>query len=401
MSVLRIYCPLPAVPTTCEWVLFDEHGGSQPGKGALAQLPQGAAHVQLVLAAGQVLLTHARLPAAGRRRSAALLAYAAEEKLASDPDANQVTRLGQVDGDDVLAVVDRQRLQGWRDALDAVGIRVDGVYCETLALPIRHGEWSLAWNGRDGYVRTGEFEGGATDCGDPQTPPLALQLLLDDARTRAALPASIALHPTDAAAHPDVGAWQRSLGIDIRLASPHDWRTLPALGGPRIDAGGRHRWRPPPAVLARWRAVGWILLAALALHSVALLVDRVRLGSEQRQLRAQMEARFRTLFPAAVAVADPVLQTRRQLARLRHAANQPDAGDFPVMLGKVAGALSGMQDAKLHALSYEDGRMTLEFAGMPARQIETRLGQAGFDVEAAPAARRPGRGTLTLTPRSP
>jgi general secretion pathway protein L len=403
MSVLRIYCPLPAVPTTCEWVLFDDHGGSQPGKGALAQLPQGAAQVQLVLAAGQVLITRARLPAAGRRRSAALLAYAAEEKLASDPDANQVSRLGQVDGDDVLAAVDRQRLQGWRDALGAVGIRVDGVYCETLTLPIQHGEWSLAWNGQDGYVRTGEFEGGATDCGDPQTPPLALQLLLDDARMRDALPASIALHPTSAAAPPDVGAWQRSLGVEVRLAPPHDWRRLPTLAGPRIDPGGQRRWRLPPAVLARWRAVGWVLLAALALHSVALLVDRVRLGSEQRQLRAQMEARFRALFPAAVAVADPVLQTRRQLAQARHAADQPDAGDFPAMLGKVAGALSGAQDAKLHALSYEDGRLTLEFAGpgAPARQIETRLGQAGFDVEAPPAAPRSGRGTLTLTPRSP
>lgn len=403
MSVLRIHCPLLAAPATCEWVLFDDHGGSQPGKGALAQLPQGAAQVQLVLAAGQVLLTRARLPATGRRRSAALLAYAAEEKLASDPDANQVSRLGQADGDDVLAAVDRQRLQGWRDALGAVGIRVDGVYCETLLLPIQPGEWSLAWNGRDGYVRTGEFEGGATDCGDRQTPPLALQLLLENARTHDALPVSIALHPANAAAQPDVGAWQRSLGVDIRLAPPHDWRTAPAMAGPRIDRGGRYRWRPPAAALARWRSVALVLLAALALHSVALLVDRVRLGAEQQQLRAQMEARFRALFPAAVAVADPVLQTRRQLARVRHAANQPDAGDFPVMLGKVAVALSGVQEAKLHALSYEDGRMTLEFAGPGplARQIETRLGQAGFDVEAPPAARRSGRGTLTLTPRSP
>ncbi|MDW2982495.1 type II secretion system protein GspL [Rhodanobacter sp. KK11] len=403
MSVLRIYCPLPAVPTTCEWVLFDDRDGSQPGKGTLAQLPQGAAHVQLVLAAGQVLITRARLPAAGRRRSAALLAYAAEEKLASDPDANQVSRLGQVDGDDVLAAVDRLRLQGWHDALNAVGIRVDGVYCETLMLPIRHGEWSLAWNGRDGYVRTGEFEGGATDCGDRQTPPLALQLLLEDARTRDALPTSIALHPADAAAQPDLGAWQLSLGVDVRLAPPYDWRTAPTLVGPRIDDGGRRRWYPPPAALARWRAIGRVLLVALALHSVALLVDRVRLGSEQRQLRAQLEARFRALFPAAVAVADPVLQTRRQLAQARHAANQPDAGDFPVMLGKVAGALSGVQGVKLHALSYEDGRMTLELAGPDplARQIETRLGQAGFDVEAPPAARHSGRGTFTLTPRSP
>lgn len=401
MSLLRIFCPLSAVPASCEWVLFDDSAGVHPGGGALAQLPQGAAQVELVLAASQVLIARARLPATRGRRSAALLAYAAEEMLASDPDANQVSMLGQVDGDEVLAVMSRQRLQSWRAALDAVGIHVDAVYCETLMLPVQSGEWSLAWNGREGYVRTGEFEGGATDCGDRQTPPLALQLLLEDARTHDALPVSIALHPANAAAQPDLGTWQRSLGVDIRLAPPHDWRAAPAMTGPRIDHGGQHRWRPPAAALTRWRSVALVLLAALALHSVALLVDRVRLGAEQRQLRAQLEARFRALFPAAVAVADPVLQTRRQLARVRHAANQPDAGDFPVMLGKVAVALSGVQEAKLHALSYEDGRMTLEFAGMPARQIETRLDQAGFDVEAAPAARRSGRGTLTLTPRSP
>jgi len=404
MSVLRIFCPLVALPATCAWVLFDDQGGSQSGEGALAQLPQGAAQVQLVLAADAVLLTRVQLPATGKRRSAALLAYAAEEKLASDPDANRVSQLGRVDGEDVLAAVDRQRLQGWRDALGALGIRLDGVYCETLMLPLQDGEWSLFWNGQDGHVRTSEFEGGATDCGDRQTPPLTLQLLLDEARTRDAVPGSIALHPAAAAASPDLDAWERSLGVRVRLAPAHDWRMAPTMAGPRIDQADRQHWRPSPAALARWRPVGWILLVALALHSVALLADRARLGSERQQLRAQMETRFRTLFPAAVAVADPVLQTRRQLAEARHAANQPDEGDFSVMLGKVVAALAGVQGVELHALSYEGGRMTLEFAdpgNTLASRIERRLRQAGFDFEVTPTARRSGRGTLTLTLRSP
>ena len=404
MSVLRIFCLLTTAPTTCGWVLLDDHGGIQPGEGALAQLPQSATRVQLVLAASQVLLVRARLPAAGKRRSTALLAYAAEEKMASDPDANQVGWLGQVDGDDVLVAFNRQQLQGWIDALGAIGIHVDDVYCETLTLPIRRGEWSLAWNGQDGYVRTGEFEGGATDCGDRQTPPLALQLLLEEARTRDAVPTSIVLHPATPAAQPDLDAWERSLGVNLRLAPAHDWRIAPAMTGPRVGQGGQRHWRPSPAALARWRSVGWILLAALALHSIALLTDRVRLGGEQRQLHAQMEARFRALFPVAVAVADPVLQTRRQLAHARHAAGQSDAGDFPVMLGKTVAALSGVQGAKLHALSYEDGRLTLEFmdpGNTLARQIEDRLSQAGFDFEVPQTARRSGHDTLTLTLRSP
>lgn len=403
MSLLRIFCSLTPIPAQCQWVLFDDHAGAHPGDGALADLPKGSAQVELVLAASQVLITRARLPATSRRQSAALLAYAAEERLASDPDANQVSRLGQVDGDDVLAVVNRQRLQTWQDALSAVGIHADAIYCETLMLPVQHGQWSLAWNGQEGFVRTGEFEGGATDCGDAHTPPLALHLLLEDARTREAVPTSITLHVATLAAEPDLEAWQHSLGVDIQLASRQNWRTALTTAPIRIIQDRRH-WRPTAAALTRWRPVAWILLAALAVHSAALLTDRVRLASQQHQLRQQMETRFRALFPGAVAVADPVLQTRRQLAQARHAANQPDDGDFPVMLGKVVTALNSVPTAQLHALSYEDGRMTLEFTtpgDALARQIQARLTRAGFDVAVPPSTPRAVAGALTLTLRSP
>lgn len=401
MSTLRIFCPLAAVPARCAWLLLDDRAQAQAGEGTLAQLPRGATQVQLVLAAGQVLLTRVHLPPARRHRSTALLAYAVEEKLGSDPDANQVSRIGQVDGDDVLAVVDRQRLQSWRDALTAVGIRVDGVYCETLMVPLRDGEWSLAWNGRDGFVRTGECEGVAVDCGDQQAPPLALHLLLDAARACDGMPTAIAIHAMSGAP-PDLAAWQQSLGVTIRLAPAEDWRAAPTMS---VQIGqARQHWRPTPATLARWRRVGWIALAALVLHSSALLADRLRLTAEQQQLRQQMEARFRALFPAAVAVADPVLQTRRQLAAARHAAGQPDAGDFAVMLGKVAPVLANVPAARLRALSYEDGRMTLGFAAAHdplAHQIRSRLIQAGFAVEAPQVVRGGDRGMLTLTLRSP
>lgn len=401
MSTLRIFCPLSAPPTACQWLLFENAGDVQVGEGMPARLPPGAARVELVLAASQVLLTRTRLPPAGRRRSAALLAYAAEERLASDPDVNRASQLGQVDGDDVLAVVNRQHLQAWRDALATAGIQVDAVYGATLLLPLRSGEWSLAWNGQEGFVRTGEFEGGATDCGNPQTPPLALHLLLDAARTRGASPTALALFVTASSAQPDITAWQQSLGISIRLAQQQDWRKAPAPAGIQLDSPRWH-WRPSSATLSRWRPVGWIFLAALVLHSTALLADRLRLANEQQQLRQQMETRFRALFPTAVAVADPVLQTRRQLTQARHAVDRPDAGDFPVMLGQVGTALAGVPTAALHASSYADGRMTLELT-VPddalARQIQARLTRAGLDVEVASGARRAARGALTLTLR--
>lgn len=402
MNLLRVFCPLTAEPASCAWALFDD-AGVHPGEGALAQLPRGAARMELVLAASQVLITRAQLPPAGKRRSAAVLAYSAEEKLASDPDANQVSRLGQVDGEDVLAVVNRQRLQVWRDALASIGILIDSVHCETLMLPLHGGEWSLCWDGREGYLRTGEFEGGATDCGDRQTPPLTLQQWLVEARTRGSAPTTIALYLTTPSAQPEMDAWQLQLGASLRLASAQDWRAASTPAGARLDQERRH-WRPSAVMVTRWRRVGWVLLAALLLHSTALLADRMRLASEQQQLHQQMETRFRSLFPDAVAVADPVLQTRRQLAQARHRANQPDAGDFPVMLGKLSAVLAAAPTAQLHALSYENGRMTLELQAPGERlshRIQQLLSHAGFTVEVAPVARGAVRSTATLTLRSP
>lgn len=402
MNLLRIFCPLSAMPTSCEWVLFDD-AGVHPGEGALTQLPQGAARIELVLAASQVLITRAQLPPSGKRRSAAVLAYAAEERLASDPDVNQVSMLGSADGDEVLAVVNRQQLQGWRDALASIGIHIDSVHCETLMLPLQNGEWTLCWNGQEGHVRIGEFEGGATDCGDRQTPPLTLQQSLVEARTHGIAPTTIALQLTTPAAQPDLDAWQQNLGVSLRLSSEQDWRTASAPAGARLDQQRRY-WRPSAAAVVHWRRIGWILLAALLVHSTALLVDRMRLGSEQQQLRQQVEARFRSLFPNAVAVADPVLQTRRQLAQARHIANQPDAGDFPIMLGKVSAALAAAPAAQLRALSYENGRMTLELLApgdVLSARIQRLLIDAGFAVDVTPVARGAVRGTVTLTLRSP
>ena len=108
--------------------------------------------------------------------------------------------------------------------------------------------------------------------------------------------------------------------------------------------------------------------------------------------------------PPTFPVANPLLQTPRHLTHPRHVANQPDAGDFPVMLGKVVSALRSVPTAQLHALAYEDGRLTLEFTtpgDALARRIETRLAQAGFAVDVPPTPPRALPGALTLTLRSP
>jgi general secretion pathway protein L len=211
MSLLRIYASLREAPLQCQWALVSDGREPVAGQGPLAQLPQRAERVQLVLPATEVLITRANLPRSAKRHAGSVLSFAVEEETLGDPDANQVSWLGSAGDADVLAVADRQGLKAWHDALEAAGIGEYEVHCETLMLPIAAGEWSLAWDGREGFVRSSEIEGTATDCGDRENPPLSLRLLLDEAKARIEAPKTIVLHPRTAVpgaesdAAPDLG----------------------------------------------------------------------------------------------------------------------------------------------------------------------------------------------------
>ena len=402
MSLLRIRGSLVDAPLRCQWALVNEDREPVAGEGPLTELPRYAERVQLVIPATQVLTTRARLPHAARRHAGSVLAYAVEDETAGEPDAGQVSWLGSAGDMDVLAVMDKAGLKRWLDALDAAGVRAPEVHCETLLLPWAAGEWSLAWDGREGFVRTGKLEGAATDCGDRTSPPLALRLMLDQAQTRGERPASIALYITAPDTVPDLEAWQRELGVALRLAGPGDWRSASPQAGVSLAQQRRH-WRLPPGFLARLRPAAWIVGVALAIHAAALVTDWTQLARAQQTLRQHMVARFRATFPDAVAVVDPELQMRRMLATARHAAGQPDRRDFLPMIGQVAAAVKVLPGGTVRVVSYQGGRMTLELSAVDAasvHRIVARLLESGLGVDTAPSATRAGSATVVLTVRT-
>jgi general secretion pathway protein L len=390
MSLLRIYVDQLERTEHCQWVLLGNRGHQDEpvaGEGRLADLAQRVqrvSRVQLVIAASQILITRARIPRRARRDASSVLAFAVEEKIASDPAANQVSWLGSVGAAEMaaLAVVDKSGLAGWCAALAALGLHVDAVHSELLMLPLQPGEWSLAWNGREGFVRCGIFEGRTTDEGGRDAPPLSLRLMLDEATADGTRPPTLALYVTHADAAPDWSAWQQKLGIKLRQAGTWDWRSAAAEVGTRLDKPGP-RWQMFYGVAPRLRAAAWILAAALVLHALALMLDWNRLAGEQRALRQQMESQFRESFPDAVAVADPVLQMRRKLAEARHRAGQADSGDFLPLVAQVAAAAKNLSPGVLQVMSYEGGQMQLELVtgdDIAVQQLTNRLQESGLRV---------------------
>ena len=402
MSLLRIRASLGESPQRCQWALIDGDREPMRGEGPLADLPRRVERVQLVLPAAQVLFTRVQLPSAARRNTGSLLAFAVEEQTAADPEANQVCWLGTAGEDDVVAVLDKAGWLRWRTALAALGLPACELHCETLMLPLAAGEWSLAWQGGEGFVRRGPLEGAATDCGDSQTPPLSLRLLLEEVAALQAIPAAIAVYTSAADATPDLSAWSRELGIAVRFAGIWNWRAAPADAGVTL-AQERQRWQVFAGVAARLRPAAVILAAALAIHALALLIDWSLLASEQRALRQHMETSFRAAFPDAVAVADPALQMRRKLAEARHLAGQADSSDFLPMIEPVALALKQVPVGAVRVLSYEGGRLTLELSAIDEsslRRVTVLLLQSGLSVEIAHGSGNAATASVVLTVQS-
>ena len=419
MSVLRIRAPLGRAPTSFAWTLIAEGRESAGGEGPLSTLPRHADRLQLVVPANDMLITRARLPAGARPRGAAL-AYAIEDRMAGDPDASDVLWLGEAaaqggishaersisNGEGgtsqaargtpyaagaahaIVAALDRQGLAHWREALARADFGGYELHSEILLLPWTPGTWTLAWDGREGVLRTGALEGAATDQGDRSMAPLALRLALaqaDERPSRILVYTAPSVHPGSGTA-PDLAAWEAQLGLPLQLAGPWDWRKAPADAGPAL-VSERRRWRGFTGTLPRLRAAAWLAGAALALHALFAGLNWAVLAAEQRNLRQGMETRFRAEFPDAMAVVDPALQMRRKLAEARHAAGQPDGGDFLPMIDKVAQALAGLPPGSLRTLSFENGRMSLELPGVDEtglQRLRAALRDRGLGVDASP-----------------
>ena len=384
MTELRILASLRRPQADCAWSVLSPTGVTRDGAGPWTGLPQRADRVTLVVPADEVLLKRTRLPPGAARRAGQALSFAVEDEVLGEPEGHLVVHVGRRDEQDVLAVFDRAGVAQWRERLSAAG--AVALKSEILMLPWAHGQWSLAWDGTQGFVRTGEFEGAAVDTGSRLSPPLWLRQALRGGEYPA--PASIKVFGVTPEAMPDGAAWARALGVPVDSAGVWDWRTAPAGDAPTLLRLGS-RWRPLMGSAGRLKTAVWIAAFAVVLHCLLSLADWARLAREQAALRRAQEVRFRAVFPDALAVVDPLLQMRRKLTEARHAAGQPDSGDFRPLLEAAARALGGLPAGSLRSIGFDNGRLSLELAGVEqaaVAQLAARLAQSGFVVDPPPAA---------------
>jgi general secretion pathway protein L len=359
----------------CAWALLDDAGNMRDsGNGTLASMPQ-CDEALVIVAAGRVLATAAVLPRIKRSKLETALPFALEDALIDDVSEAHVTPGAKLpDGRTALYTLNKGWLARFLAASAAAKVRVRRIVPEFCLLPARANEWSVAWDGAQGFLATAHSLGGALDSGSDTRAPVALQL-----RLQQDAPAALRLFA--------LGSEVQSPNWGIKVPvicerQSFDWRKaeIPAEA-PNLLWG---KFAPPPRVSEFLPWLRPALMAALLLFGVEVTITNLEwalLAQEKRQLVSGMTETFRETFGADAVVVDAPLQMRRNLARLRHAAGASDDGDFSPLLEKFSAAMSSVPGSTLRTLRYDDGKLDIEMTLAGTAALDTlrqRVAETGL-----------------------
>lgn len=402
-SILQLHLPegWPAPDAIDRAFRYARYAGGTCATGVAELSAVPAATTTIAVApASAVHFVRVNLPRVRASRLGKLLPLAVEEAVATSPEEVHAVVVAHVPGGaSLVAVVNKGWFGAALEALADHGFRPTRFIVETelsarlAAIEAAH-SWLVVRSPGGGFACLGAGEIIALDLGaDATAVPLALRLARSTHRRQGETPDEILVFSSPDMDSPDLDMWSRALEIPVRSGGAwrpelFDGRTLRATD--LLTSGCASRW-DARGVSRSVKLAGVTAAAVLALHALLTVGDWWRLSAEKHQLRTQMEAQFREIFPDAQVVVDAPLQMQRGLGRLRREAGVPDASDFVPLLAAVGPVVTA---AGLHAerLRYERGALELEVTlpgGKGREALEQRLVVPGYRVRVERASTGP------------
>ena len=327
-------------------------------QGSLTELSEQVSGERLVLVAPGAAVTLHRVALPSRKRAtwARAIPYALEEQLAEDVETSHFALGNAPDGDELpVAVVSHATLRAWLETCSQAGLMPSAVLPEPLLLPWQEGDWSVLLDGPQAVVRTGRWEGFATE---RENLGLLLNLVLAEAsETQPQRIRNWGCPPPELA----------EIGLET-LIEENPPEPLQVLAGGYQPATAIHLLQGPyssQAQLGRWLRP-WRTAAALAgvwllLQGGMQVYAHWRLQREGVALRTAMEQVYRDAVPGATRIVNPKVQLEARLRELR--SSSAGSGALLELLYGGGQPLVNFPGVTLRAISYRDGQLDLDLEG--------------------------------------
>ncbi len=335
-----------------EWLRPD----GEVQRGPLADLSSQSDGARQILVAPSEAVTLHRLVLPSRKRStwARAVPFALEDYLVEDIETLHFALGGAVDNGYLpVAVVDRTLLSAWLATCDQAGLTPAVVVPDPLLLPWQNDEWSVLLEARRTLVRTGRWEGFATERDN-----LALLLAQALAEAGETKPRRLRVWgvPSTELAETGIELSPEDTPIEPLALFASGYQPATVLN---LLQGGYSRQAHWGRWLRPWQAAAVLAGMTLLAQIAGQAYDHWRLQREFTALRTEIERTFKDALPEATRIVNPKVQME---TRLRELAPSGGSG-FLELLYQGAQPLAHFPNVTLRGLGYRDGQLDLALEG--------------------------------------
>lgn len=361
-------------------------------KGPLSSAAKAAhdARVIVIVPGEDVVLSDVSLPGQNRQRLLAALPFAMEDQLIDDVGSlHFILGPRQGNGNYVVAVVNRERMQMWSDICDELGLRVDLMVPDTLALSTGIGTWTILLEDTRSIVRTGVHTGFAVDHSNLNQ---LLSTTITDAqgvtpeRIDIIDCRNININSNDVNLDSGIELHVNNFKQDslIWLVEHFDYEAPINL-----LFGEYSRKEKVKGHLRKWYPAAIMLSVFLCFNIISNIFEYIALKNESQILSKSMDSLYKKTFPQAKRVVNAAVQMQQKLDKLKSQSGNSDSS-LAEMLTKIAPLLRATPELDIKSLRYQKGRIDIEsemksFAAL--NQLEkSLLEKAGMKVEVKSAS---------------
>jgi general secretion pathway protein L len=362
--VVRLLASAASESPAAEWLTADASGRfSAVQRGELAQAaPLSVGRKTFILVPGtDVLLAEPVLPLKSAAKLVQVVPFALEEQLAADVEDLHFA-LGKRQGrpGTPVAVVARERMQAWRDALLAAGLHGDALYAETASLPETPNGVSVLIDGPRVYVRREGAPGAVLDA-EPLIEGLQLALASgEEAREHVAIYVSEEDYERERDLLEGLREFTASLQLKLLPEGP-----LPLLAGAVLRHAPVNLLQGPYAIktklrmsFAPWRYAAVLAVVFLVAHLALKTWQYFHYTAEEARLDAQIAQVYQQAMPGA-AMPEASAARKQMELRLAQLHGSTPASGMMVALATLGEALAQAPGANVEAISYRNNTTDL------------------------------------------
>lgn len=367
----RLIIRLPATTTEqapIHWLVWDSReqhltaSGVLAGPAELAQLSNRAARceVSIYLAGQAIRLIQLTLPAGARKHLERVVPFALEEDVSSDIEQLHFAwPPGSKDEALPVAIVDRDCLQFWRQALRDADIDSDAIYPDIFMLPWQPGQWQLATFGDDIVVRTGQWQGFSVE-------RELFSVLQDSLTSEYEMPQAIVVHGDIDWPQPPAPIEHSEQEIPLAAAAG-------ASGGINLLQGQFRGRRKRQSKQLPWRPLAVAAAVLVAVVFGGEIIRYAQLSGQVSALREQTEQAYRQAFPNDTRIVNLRTQLKRHLDEVAPGAERDS---IIRLLAQLEPVFSALPELKVSLMRYQDKQLRMQILADNFQQFEQFQQQA-------------------------